>query len=245
MVNRYRIHCLLLLFLAFLSLCICNCTGNSVHKGDEKTVTSSMSEQDKKSGADHKSIHMPETGRVGTEALEAGKAKIPRGDFSKGKRIVIDKTKRKLFLYSGNRLLRSYPIVLGRDPSTDKERQGDGCTPEGRFYICTKNPKSKFYLSLGISYPNKEDAVRGLKEGIISRHEYDAIVYAIDHKRQPPWNTRLGGAICIHGGGTGWDWTLGCIALENKDVRDLFRLVPLGTPVVIIRSPQHLAVLRN
>ncbi len=219
--------------------CLYNCSGNPVQKHEEKMPTPSGIGEGLQ-GKGH-----PVTQEIGPGKSAGNDTKVSGEKFNRGKRIVIDKTKRRLFLYSGNRLLRSYPIVLGKDPSTDKERQGDGCTPEGRFYICTKNPRSKFYLSLGISYPNKEDAKRGLREGMISKREYNAIVYAIDHKRQPPWNTKLGGAICIHGGGTGWDWTLGCIALENKDVRDLFHLVPLGTPVLITHSSQHMAVLKN
>ncbi len=148
-------------------------------------------------------------------------------------RIVIDKEARRLFLYSGSELIKIYPISLGLDPVGDKERQGDRRTPEGRFYVCNKNPKSKYYLSLGISYPNIEDAERGLRQGLITRQQYNAIVRAIKARRKPPWNTPLGGAICIHGGGIPWDWTYGCIAMRNTDMEELFRVIPVGTPVII------------
>ncbi len=152
----------------------------------------------------------------------------------KDAKIVINKKKRILYLFSGETLMRIYPVNLGPDPLRDKIKQGDGRTPEGRFFVCNKNPKSKYYKALGISYPSREDALRGLKQGLITKAQYQAIVSAIDHGQKPPWFTRLGGAVCIHGGGIGWDWTRGCIALRNEDVNELFQVVSVGTPVVII-----------
>ncbi len=151
-------------------------------------------------------------------------------------KIIIDKEARRLFLYSDDELIKIYPISLGLDPIGDKEVQGDRRTPEGEFYVCNKNPASKYYLSLGISYPNIEDAERGLLEGLITKQEYNAIVRAIKAGRKPPWNTALGGAICIHGGGIPWDWTHGCIAMRNSDIEELFRIIPVGTPVIITRQ---------
>jgi len=149
-------------------------------------------------------------------------------------KIVVNKKRHILYLFSGDTLMRIYPINLGPDPLNDKIKAGDGRTPEGRYFICNKNPKSKYYKSLGISYPSKEDAKRGLEMGFISKKQYEAIVYAIDHGKRPPWFTRLGGAVCIHGGGIGWDWTRGCIALRNADVQELFEVTRVGTPVIII-----------
>ncbi|MGI9166644.1 MAG: L,D-transpeptidase family protein [Pyrinomonadaceae bacterium] len=118
-------------------------------------------------------------------------------------------------------------------PVADKKQEGDRATPEGGFYIFTKNPKSAYYLSLGISYPNIEDAERGLRDGLISRVERDAIIKAIKKKKVPPQNTALGGEIYIHGHGAKSDWTWGCIALENEDIAELYRVVEVGTPVTI------------
>ncbi len=152
----------------------------------------------------------------------------------KDARIVINKKKHILYLFSGDTLMRIYPVNLGPDPLRDKIKQGDGRTPEGRFFVCNKNPRSKYYKALGISYPSREDALRGLRQGLITKAQYQAIVSAIDRGQKPPWFTRLGGAVCIHGGGIGWDWTRGCIALRNEDVNELFQVVSVGTPVVII-----------
>jgi murein L,D-transpeptidase YafK len=148
-------------------------------------------------------------------------------------RIVVKKAERKLFLYSNNKLVRTYHIGLGLSPKGDKVREGDRRTPEGDFYIFTKNDKSAFYLSLGISYPNARHAERGLRDGLITKAQYDAIMRALQAKKTPPQNTALGGEIYIHGNGAGSDWTWGCVALENEDIRELFNAVNVGTPVKI------------
>jgi len=148
-------------------------------------------------------------------------------------KIVVEKGARRLTLYSGGERVRVFQIALGFEPSGDKVRQGDGRTPEGDFYVCMKNDKSKFYLSLGLSYPNAEDAERGLRDGIINRAQHKQIVNAISRGAKPPWNTALGGEIFIHGGGTTSDWTWGCVALANEHVKELFDDLPLGTPVRI------------
>ncbi|HJR08678.1 MAG TPA: L,D-transpeptidase [Pyrinomonadaceae bacterium] len=149
--------------------------------------------------------------------------------------IVVSKSKRQLWLHAGGEVVRTYKIALGTNPVDDKVRQGDRSTPEGDFYVCVKNSRSNFYLSLGLSYPNIEDAERGLRDKIITRAVRDRIVRAIQNKQRPPWDTALGGEIFIHGGGTDSDWTWGCIALANPDIKELFDAVPMGTPVRIER----------
>jgi hypothetical protein len=147
--------------------------------------------------------------------------------------VVVEKGARRLRLYAGGELVRVRRVVLGHDPVNDKVRQGDGRTPEGDFRICMKNGKSKFYLSLGLTYPNAEDAERGLRDGLITQAQHRAITRSLAAGRCPPWNTDLGGEIFIHGGGTVGDWTLGCVALENPEIKELFDTLPAGTPVRI------------
>jgi murein L,D-transpeptidase YafK len=127
--------------------------------------------------------------------------------------IIIRKKQRTLEVYDGGKLIKTFTMVLGFAPTGDKEVEGDGKTPEGEFYVFTKNDKSKFHLSLGLSYPSKADAARGLATGLITAAERDEIVSAIDKKKMPPQKTALGGEIYIHGGGIESDWTWGCVAL--------------------------------
>lgn len=152
----------------------------------------------------------------------------------KDPRLVIRKTKRILQVFDEKVLVKTYKVVLGFDPVADKESEGDGRTPEGEFYVFTKNPKSKFHLSLGLSYPGREDAERGLKSNLITQAEYDEIVSAIAEKRMPLQKTKLGGEIYIHGGGTESDWTDGCIALKNEEMTELFDSIPVGAKVTVL-----------
>ena len=162
-------------------------------------------------------------------AMQKEALKLPLKD----PRIIVTKSMRKLELISDGVVVRTYHIGLGLNPVDDKKQQGDRCTPEGEFYVFTRNDKSAYYLSLGLSYPNLEDAERGLRDGLISRAQHDAIVTAIKHKKKPPQNTALGGDIYIHGNGASSDWTWGCVALENEDIKELFDAVPVGTAVTI------------
>ncbi len=171
----------------------------------------------------------------GTSAVQQADANTPQVLNSPiaDPRIVVHKAKRELQLFSKGVLVRTYRVGLGFNPVDDKTREGDGCTPEGEFYIFTKNPRSNYYLSLGISYPNSEDAARGLRDGLITQAQHNQIVAAIRKKKAPPQNTPLGGLIYIHGHGSTSDWTLGCVAVENQAIKELFAAVQVGTPVVI------------
>ena len=148
--------------------------------------------------------------------------------------LLIYKARRELELYDGERLVKTYRIALGLNPVDDKRKEGDGCTPEGEFYICTKNDRSRFHLFLGLSYPNQEDAERGLENGLITEEEHQLILDALAERKRPLWDTRLGGEIGIHGGGADAHWTQGGIALDNKDIEELFMVVDLGSPVKIL-----------
>lgn len=145
----------------------------------------------------------------------------------------IEKRARKLILLEQNKPIAEFPIALGGAPEGDKQREGDRKTPEGDYYVCEKHPSRRFYLFLGLSYPALKDAERGKQQGQITDAQYRAIQQAIQSGTCPPWDTPLGGAIGIHGGGTGRDWTLGCIALRDDDVELLYMLLPVGTRVTI------------
>lgn len=148
-------------------------------------------------------------------------------------RIVIKKKQRLLQIFDGEKLIRKYKVVLGFAPRGDKEIEGDGKTPTGKFYVFTKNPTSKFHLSLGLSYPNAKAANRGLREKIISQAEYDAIMEAIEKREMPPQKTALGGEIYIHGGGIADDWTQGCVALDDEQMTEIYEAIPVGAEVLI------------
>ena len=163
-----------------------------------------------------------------------GKNKSFSGTGCLSLEILIEKAARRLTLFICGRKALIFPIVLGSCPEGKKTREGDGRTPEGRYYVCTHNEKSKYHLSLGLSYPGPEDADGALARGEITPTQYDAILSAHASSLRPPWDTPLGGFIMIHGGGTEGDWTAGCIALDNADMEQLFALCRLKTPVTIV-----------
>ncbi len=147
--------------------------------------------------------------------------------------IKIYKKERVLKLYVDGNLIETFKTGLGSSPEGDKNVEGDRKTPTGTYYICTRNEQSRFTLFLGISYPNSSDAKRGLDSGIIDAATYESIKKAEDEKTRPPWKTALGGEVGIHGGGNAKDWTWGCIALSDDDIRILWQYAKLETPVEI------------
>ena len=127
--------------------------------------------------------------------------------------IRVDKSERRMTLLRDGRIVKSYRILLGDAPIGHKRQQGDERTPEGRYRITFRNDKSRFHLSLRVSYPNEADRRQARARGV-----------------DP------GGDIMIHGGtppGYSRDWTDGCIALSNAQIEEVWRLVPVGTPITI------------
>lgn len=158
---------------------------------------------------------------------------LPLNAITKPK-IYIYKSERRLRLVNDTTLVREYKVGLGPNPTGNKFFQGDGRTPEGEYFICSRNPSSKYYKSLGINYPGPKRAVEACAVGEISREDLQKILDANDRKVLPPSNTCLGGAVFIHGGGSYEDWTLGCVAVSNRYMDELFEVIPVGTPVFIM-----------
>lgn len=148
-------------------------------------------------------------------------------------KILVYKEERKLELWLNGELKNSYSIGLGKNAKGRKQKEGDKMTPEGEYYVCTRNQNSKFYLSLGVSYPNIEDAKNGLESGLIDEETYEQIENTIQKKECPPWYTALGGEIMIHGHGGDKDWTKGCIAVDDEVMDVLWEVCQLGTLIVI------------
>lgn len=153
--------------------------------------------------------------------------------------VVVLKSKRKLHLFEGDALVRTYPISLGSGPVGNKFRAGDGRTPEGVFRICAKNGASQHHRFLGINYPNTEVARRGFELGLLTRGEARAVWQADRNEQCPPWSTALGGGIGLHGGGLRTldgqaDWTAGCIALSDAHIEELFEVLRVGDRIEIL-----------
>ncbi|HTY22124.1 MAG TPA: L,D-transpeptidase family protein [Desulfomonilaceae bacterium] len=163
-------------------------------------------------------------------------------------RIVIFKGTQALELHENNGKIRTYKVCLGLNPIGPKRITGDQKTPEGDYYICSKSTASRFHRFLGISYPGAADAQAAFEQGLISLDDRDSIISSSQSGRTPPWDTKLGGWVGIHGYPTDWyrrlwvilffpkphNWTDGCIAMWNFEVEELFDRVNIGTPVKIL-----------
>ena len=135
--------------------------------------------------------------------------------------IRVDKSDRKLELLRNNEIIATFQIALGRNPLGPKQQEGDKRTPEGRYTIDWRNPKSRYFLSLHISYPDQNDSALAQTAGFAP-----------------------GGDVMIHGQPNGYDvagsalqsfdWTYGCIAVTNQAMQQIWNAVPDGTPIEIL-----------
>jgi murein L,D-transpeptidase YafK len=137
-------------------------------------------------------------------------------------------------------LARFQNISIGAGGASEMHRRGDETTPRGDFHIAWIDRHNRYVTFYGLDYPSEDIARRAYAEGTISRAEHDAIVEALQQHRIPPQNTPLGGRLGIHGIGRGdpgihqaFNWTNGCVALTNQQIRQLSRWVHIGTRVVI------------
>ena len=157
--------------------------------------------------------------------------------------IEINKSTRELNVLSGEQVVRSFHISLGKADHGAKRRRGDNRTPVGAYQVVDFNNDSKFFFFMLLNYPNTVDAWHGYRDQTISASEFRQIVTAIKNGAVPPQNTALGGFIGIHGVGeeTGetleihesFNWTEGCIALTNDEMNELRQYVSYGTRVLI------------
>lgn len=134
--------------------------------------------------------------------------------------LVVEKTEHRLTLYARGRAQKTYRVALGRGGLEAKRREGDLRVPEGRYRIDSRLERSAFHRALHVSYPDSADIVRANRAGVAPGH-----------------------SIMVHGirNGVGWigrlhrlvDWTAGCVAVTNVEIRELWRAVPDGTPILI------------
>jgi murein L,D-transpeptidase YafK len=151
---------------------------------------------------------------------------LPRGE--KIDRLRIFKKRHRMEVYSGKKRIKVYRVVIGRGGAGPKRFEGDGRTPEGRYVIDSRHRSKKFLLFLHVSYPNARDR---------------AAFRAAKRAGKLPGEARIGGAIGIHGEKKGWwhwlphkwfDWTRGCIAVDNEEIKELYPAVKKNAVVEIL-----------
>jgi murein L,D-transpeptidase YafK len=144
----------------------------------------------------------------------------PAGVAFSADSIVVEKSARRLSLYRGGTLVRTYLVALGQQPVGDKVRIGDMRTPEGVFRIEARNPQSRYHRSLRISYPDAAHRARARALGVSPGG--DIMIHGL-----PKRHASVGAA---H---RDFDWTEGCIAVTNAEIEEIWGAVPLGTPIHI------------
>lgn len=212
-------------------------TSTETDAGNEETDTETTTESDenREDSMENNAVTTTTSGQEVWQELEVKEPTITVEEATEVS-LVYSKTEHTLSLLNAGEVIGVYSAGSGRGHG-DKEQEGDLKTPEGEFYVCVKNENSSYHLAFGLSYPNVEDARRGLDSGLISQEEYDDIEAAITEGRQPDWYTALGGEIMIHGqkgdqGGES-DWTSGCIAVDNEVMDVIWDYVEEGTSVTI------------
>ncbi len=159
-------------------------------------------------------------GPIGLNATYVPKARstdfvTPAPLIGQADAVVVRKGARELDLLRDGKVAKSCPVALGFVPAGHKTREGDGKTPEGNYLIDWCNPNSRFHLSLHISYPNAADRKQARERGVSP-----------------------GGDIFIHGnsvaGAFRRDWTLGCIAVTDTQIKEIRAAVPNGAPISIL-----------
>ena len=138
-------------------------------------------------------------------------------------RIFIDKSEHRLDVIAGNKVIASFKAGFGVYPVGPKQRQGDRKTPEGKYVLDYKNPNSAYYRSIHISYPNAADRARARRAGVPTGG--DIMIHG------QPNDPRVAMAIKL------WpspDWTDGCISLDNADMKKLWEMVKVPTPIEIV-----------
>jgi murein L,D-transpeptidase YafK len=152
------------------------------------------------------------------EQIALAPANTPPIDY-----VFVEKGKRQLSVWSDGWLVKSYTIRLGRTPDGQKTEQGDGRTPEGLYEIDFRKPDSSYHLALHISYPSPQDLAQANARGV---NPGGAImIHGFPNETEPTVATRVHRYV---------DWTEGCIAMTNAEIEELWRLVPVGTPIEIV-----------
>lgn len=147
-------------------------------------------------------------------------------------RVRIRKAAHELTLLSERRgtetVVAVYRVAIGPGGAGPKRKEGDMVTPIGRYHVTTHQP-SQYRVFLRLDYPNADDQRRFAA----SRDRGDL-----------PRTARIGGDIGIHGPPVTLsasvreslkehDWTAGCIAVDDDEIRAIGARVRDGTPVDI------------
>lgn len=140
--------------------------------------------------------------------------------------IVIDKSDYELKVYDDEGWYATYPIVFGSKDLSDKMKEGDKRTPDGKFKVILKKIHPKWGPELLLDYPNDISVQR------FNQRKAQGLI---------PKTAKIGSGIAIHATRPDEEWTVdnfynwtdGCVSVKYTEMKDLFSYIPVGTPVTI------------
>jgi murein L,D-transpeptidase YafK len=136
-------------------------------------------------------------------------------------RVVVRKSERRMYLMHRDSVLRSYRVALGLNPLGPKEQEGDSRTPEGHYVLTRRNPRSEYFLSIQVSYPNDRDMQRARRNRLTPGGSIMIHGLPNELRREPTYYEER-------------DWTDGCIAVSDSDMLEIWLLTPADTPIDIL-----------
>lgn len=158
-------------------------------------------------------------------------------------KIIVDRDRYELHLYSDSILVKSYKAVFGNNINRLKTSRNDFITPRGNYFICEIDTNYMYHKLLKLNYPNETDAAEALRNELITQSEYIRILDAHRKKNCVPADTKLGSDISIHGIGEYdfifrnlpfvYNWTNGSIAVSNQSIDEIYSVIQIGTHVII------------
>jgi L,D-peptidoglycan transpeptidase YkuD (ErfK/YbiS/YcfS/YnhG family) len=136
-------------------------------------------------------------------------------------RVIVHKSARRMDLMHGDTVLRSYRVALGLNPVGPKEQEGDSRTPEGHYQLTRRNPRSEYFLSIQVSYPNDRDLQRARRNRLTPGGAIMIHGLPNELRREPTYYEKR-------------DWTDGCIAVSDSDMLEIWLMTPPDTPIDIL-----------
>jgi murein L,D-transpeptidase YafK len=136
-------------------------------------------------------------------------------------RVVVRKSERRMYLMQGSTVLRSYRVALGLNPVGPKEQEGDSRTPEGHYQLTRRNPRSEYFLSIQVSYPNDRDLQRARRNRLTPGGAIMIHGLPNELRREPAYYEKR-------------DWTDGCIAVSDSDMLEIWLMTPQDVPIDIL-----------
>jgi murein L,D-transpeptidase YafK len=136
-------------------------------------------------------------------------------------RVIVRKSERRMYLMRGDTVLRSYRVALGLNPVGPKEQEGDSRTPEGHYQLTRRNPRSEYFLSIQVSYPNDKDLKRARRNRLTPGGSIMIHGLPNELRREPAYYEQR-------------DWTDGCIAVSDSDMLEIWLMTPQDIPIDIL-----------